>query len=56
MMIDKIDLLKRKIAQQYDEDYYIDGIVPTEDELNQMADRVRASSKFSYTDALGNKL
>ena len=55
-MIDKIDLLKRKIAQQYDEDYYIDGIVPTEDEFNQMADRVRASSKFSYTDALGNKL
>lgn len=50
-MIDKIDLLKRKIAQQYDEDFYIDGIVPTEDEFNQMADRVRTSSKFTYTDA-----
>lgn len=50
-MIDKIDLLKRKIAQQYDEDYYIEGIVPTEEEFNLMADGVRANSKFSYTDA-----
>ncbi len=50
-MIDKIDLLKRKIAQQYDEDYYIEGVVPTEEEFNAMAERVRKCSKFEYSDA-----
>lgn len=49
--MDKYDLLKRKIAQQYDEDFTIEGIVPTEKEFNEMADNVRANSKFDYTDA-----
>ena len=48
--MNKIDILIRKINAQYDEEYEIEGIVPTEDEFNQMAQRVREAIHFSYTD------
>ena len=49
--MNKIDILIRKINAQYDEDYGMEGIVPTEEDFNQMADRVRKSIRFPYTDA-----
>ncbi len=49
--MNKIDILIRKINAQYDEDYGMEGIVPTEEDFNQMADRVRKSIHFPYTDA-----
>lgn len=49
--MNKIDILIRKINAQYDEEFGIEGIVPTEDEFNQMAERVRTSIRFPYTDA-----
>ena len=48
--MNKIDILIRKINAQYDEDYEMEGIVPTEDEFNQMAQRVREAIRFPYTD------
>lgn len=48
--MNKIDILIRKINAQYDEEYTIEGIVPTEDEFNQMAQRVREYIHFLYTD------
>ena len=34
--MNKIDILIRKINAQYDEEYGIENIVPTEEEFNQM--------------------
>ena len=48
--MNKIDILIRKINTQYVEDYEMAGIVPTEDEFNQMAQSVRELTHFSYTD------
>lgn len=48
--MNKIDILIRKINAQYDEEYEMEGIVPTEDDFNQMAQRVREAIHFPYTD------
>ena len=48
--MNKIDILIRKINAQYDEDYEMEGIIPTEDEFNQMAQQVREAIRFPYTD------
>ena len=48
--MNKIDILIRKINLQYDEEFKMQGIVPTEDEFNQMAQRVREATHFPYTD------
>lgn len=48
--MNKIDILIRKINAQYDEEYVIEDIIPTEDEFNQMAQRVRENIHFTYTD------
>lgn len=48
--MNKIDILIKKINAQYDEEYGIEGIIPTEDEFNQMAQRVRETIRFPYSD------
>ena len=49
--MNKIDILIRKINAQYDEDFLLDDIVPTEEMFNEMAERVRRSIRYEYTDA-----
>lgn len=49
--MNKIDILIRKINAQYDEEFLIESIVPTEDMFNAMADRVRKSMSFIFSDA-----
>ena len=49
--MDKRDLLFRKLSLEYDEEFSAEGIVPTIDEFNAMADSVRARSRHEYTDA-----
>ena len=48
--MNKIDILIRKINAQYDEEFTMEGIVPTEEAFNQMAQRVREFIRFLYTD------
>lgn len=48
--MNKIDILIRKINAQYDEEFEMEGIVPSEDEFNHMAQRVREAIHFPYTD------
>lgn len=50
-MIDKHSLLIRKLCIAYDEDFAAEEIVPSEDEFNAMADRVRHESRHQYTDS-----
>lgn len=50
-MIDKLSLLFRKLCIAYDDDFAADEIVPSEDEFNAMADRVRYESRHQYTDS-----
>ena len=54
--MDKIEILFRKMCNQYDEDFEVEGIVPSEDEFNQMAEKVRMSCKFTYSDAEFNTI
>ena len=49
--MDKFDLLFRKLCAQYDEDYAIDDIIPTEEEFNSMVAVVRSQSRYNYTDS-----
>lgn len=49
--MNKIDILIKKINAQYDEEFLMEDKVPTEEEFNEMADRVRTATKFTYTDA-----
>lgn len=49
--MDKLDLLFRKLCIEYDEEFAAEGIVPTVEEFNEMADRVRKSSRHQYTDS-----
>ena len=48
--MNKLDILIRKINAQYDEEFLLENIVPTEDEFNEMAARVRASIRFPFSD------
>ena len=50
-MIDKLSLLFRKLCIAYDDDFAAEEIVPSEDEFNTMADRVRYESRHQYTDS-----
>ena len=50
-MIDKLSLLFRKLCIAYDDDFAAEEIVPSEDEFNAMADRVRCDSRHQYTDS-----
>lgn len=54
--MDKIEILFRKMCNQYDEDFEVEGIVPSEDEFNQMAEQVRMNCKFTYSDAEFNTI
>ena len=45
-----IDILIKKINAQYDEEFTIENIVPTEDMFNNMAERVRKSMRFVFSD------
>lgn len=49
--IDKTDILIRKMHVQYEEDFEGENIVPSEDEFNQMADKVRKSCRYEFSDA-----
>lgn len=48
--MNKLDILYRKINAQYDEEFLLEDTVPTEEQYNEMAARVRASIHFNYTD------
>ena len=50
-ILDKYAILKQKICTQYDEDFFYTGIVPNEDDFYEMARKVRAGMRFTYTDA-----
>ena len=50
-MIDKLSLLFRKLCIAYDDDFAAEEIIPSEDEFNAMADRVRRDSRHQYTDS-----
>ncbi len=54
--MDKIEILFRKMCNQYDEDFGVEDIVPSEDEFNKMAENVRKSCKFTYSDAEFNTI
>ena len=47
----KIDILFRKISIQYDEEFSMEGVKPTDEEFNRMAELVRRGIRFPYTDA-----
>lgn len=49
--MDKLDILIRKMCLEYDEAFASEGIVPSVNEFNAMADQVRASSRNQFTDA-----
>ena len=49
--MNKIDILIRRINAQYDEEFTIDNITPTEEEFNTMTEQVRESIRFQYSDA-----
>lgn len=49
--MNKLDILYRKITIAYDEQKLCTGIVPTEDEFNELALKVRQNTTFEYTDA-----
>lgn len=49
--MDKLDLLFRKLCIEYDEAFTAEGIIPSEDEFNAMADQIRKSSRYQYTDS-----
>ena len=49
--MDKLDLLFRKLCVEYDEEFAAEGIVPTVEEFNEMADRIRKSSRYQYSDS-----
>lgn len=49
--MDKLELLFRKLCLAYDEEFSAEGIVPTVEEFNEMADRIRSASRHQYTDA-----
>lgn len=50
-MIDKLSLLFRKLCIAYDDEFAAEEIIPSEDEFNAMADRVRSTSRHQYTDS-----
>ena len=50
-MIDKLSLLFRKLCIAYDDDFAAEEIVPSEEEFNAMADRIRSESRHQYTDS-----
>lgn len=50
-MIDKLSLLFRKLCITYDDEFASEGIIPSEDEFNAMADRIRSESRREYTDS-----
>ena len=50
-MIDKLSLLFRKLCIEYDDTFAAEDIIPSEDEFNAMADRVRRASRHQYTDS-----
>lgn len=54
--IDKIEVLFRKMCAQYDEEFGVEDIVPSEDEFNQMAETVRKNCKHTYSDAEFNTI
>lgn len=54
--IDKIEILFRKMCTQYDEEFGVEDIVPSEDEFNQMAETVRKNCKHTYSDAEFNTI
>lgn len=49
--MDKLDILFRKLCAQYDEDFTLDGRVPTEAEFISMANHVRAQIRYTYEDS-----
>ncbi len=49
--MDKLDLLFRKLCIEYDDVFATEGIVPTVDEFNEMAERIRSASRHQYTDS-----
>lgn len=49
--MDKLDLLFRKLCVEYDDEFAAEGIVPTVEEFNEMADRIRNASRHQYTDS-----
>ena len=49
--MDKLDLLFRKLCVEYDEEFTAEGILPTVEEFNEMADRIRNGSRYQYTDS-----
>lgn len=48
--MDKSDILFRKICSQYDEEFTIEGIVPTEEQFMDMANRVRSQMRYTFDD------
>lgn len=49
--MDKFDLLFRKLCTEYDEQFTLENIVPTEEAFIEMANRVREQSRFKYEDS-----
>lgn len=49
--MDKLDILFRKICAQYDEEFTLKGIVPTEEEFLEMANLVRSQIRYTFEDS-----
>ena len=49
--MDKLDILFRKLCDQYDEDFTLESRVPTEEEFINMANNVRSQIRYTYEDA-----